>query len=326
MIFSVNRRAFGLGAGALAIAATTDARAQAFPNRPIRVIVPLSAASTGDIVARKVGESLSAELGQPLIIDNQPGAGGVTATAQIARSAKDGYTLGVVSSNHVVSPSVIPNVGYDAVKDFTWLSILTDNSFVLAVPAASPAKTVKDLIDMAKAKPNDVTYASSGNGTVLHLAGVLFAREAGVSLKHVPYKGLAPAINDLLGGVTDSLFTAYAPIAGHVQAGKLRVLAVSTKTRDPVLPNVPTLIEFGLPNYEYTGWIAMMGPADLPKDVVERMTSALRKVVSSPEIREAFGKVGTIAVGNAPADAAKIVAADFAKQTELVKLAGAKVE
>lgn len=325
MTFNLNRRHVVLGAGALALT-SAGARAQAYPSKSIRMVVPLSAASTGDIVARRISDALAAELGQAFVVENLPGAGGVPATAQIARAPKDGYVLGVVSSNHVVAPSVVANIGYDAVKDFTWLSVVGESPFVLAVPATSPARSVKDLIALAKAKPGDITYGSSGNGTVLHLAAVMFANQANIDLKHVPYKGLAPAVNDLLGGTIDALFTAYGPVAGHVQSGKVRLLAISTKTRDPALPELPTLSESGLTDYDYKGWIALIGPADLPKDVSDRMTVALKSVLSKADIREALARSGVNVVGSDPATSATFVARDYARQTELVKLSGAKVE
>lgn len=324
---TLSRRTFGLGTAAIALTATTGASfAQAYPARPIRMILPLSAGSTVDILIRKMQEALASELGQGLVIENLPGAGGVPATDLIARSQKDGYTLGMVSSNHVVAPNVIKDIPYDAVKDFTVMSVVAGSALALVVNAESPFKTAKDLIDAAKAKPGDITYGSSGNGTILHLACVLFAKEAGIDLKHVPYKGVAPMLTDLLGGVTNCVITSLASVQSHVASGKLRMLAVTSRGRDPAAPNVPSLAESGLPNYDYGAWIAMVGPAALPQPVLDKVQKSVKAALAKPDIKDALGKAGLNIIGTEGPAAQAFLAAEAVKHADLVKLSGAKAE
>lgn len=324
---TITRRTFGLGVGATGLAATSGASfAQTYPARQIRMVLPVSAGSTVDILTRKMQDALAADLGQPLVIDNLPGAGGVPATDQIARAPKDGYTLGMISSNHVVAPNVIKDIPYDAVKDFTVVSVVAGSALALVVNADSPFRSVKDLIDAAKAKPGDITYGSSGNGTILHLASVLFAREAGVDMKHVPYKGVAPMVTDLLGGVINCVITSIASVQSHVASGKLRMLAVSSKERDPAAPSVPSLAESGLPKYDYSAWIAMVGPSNLPALVLERMHKALKAALGKAEVKEALGKAGLNIIGMEGATAQAFLASEAIKHADLVKLSGAKAE
>lgn len=324
---SITRRTFGLGAAAASLAATSEtAVAQAYPARQIRMILPVSAGSTVDILIRKMQDALASDLGQPLVIENLPGAGGVPATDQIARAARDGYTLGMISSNHVVAPNVIKDIPYDAVKDFTVVSVVAGSALALVVNADSPFRTVKDLIDAARAKPGDITYGSSGNGTILHLASVLFANEAGIDLKHVPYKGVAPMVTDLLGNVVNCVITSLASVQSHVASGKLRMLAVSSRQRDPAAPAVPSLAESGLPNYDYSAWIAMIGPAGLPQPVLARMQAAIKAAVTKPEVKEALTKAGLNIIGMEGAAAQAFLAAEAVKHASLVKLSGAKAE
>lgn len=324
---SISRRIFGLGSAAAALTATTGlGHAQAYPARAIRMILPVSAGSTVDILTRRMQDALAGELGQGLVIENLPGAGGVPATDQLARAAKDGYTLGMVSSNHVVAPNVIKDIPYDVVKDFTVVSVVAGSALALVVNADSPFKTVKDLIDAAKAKPGDVTYGSSGNGTILHLACVLFAREAGIDLKHVPYKGVAPMVTDLLGGVVNCVITSLASVQSHVASGKLRMLAVSTRQRDPAAPNVPSLAESGLPKYDYAAWIAMIGPAGLPPPVLDKAQKSVKAALAKPEVKDALTKSGLNIIGMDGPAAQTFLAAEAVKHAELVKLSGAKAE
>ena len=323
---TLTRRSLGAGAAALALIGS-GARAQgAYPNKPIRLILPLSAGSTVDILTRKLSDALSTALGQPLVIENNPGAGGVVGTAQIARADKDGYTLGMVSSNHVVVPHVIKDVSWNATRDFTPISVVAGSGLALVVNAESPYRTAQELIAAARARPGDITYGSSGNGTILHLASVLFAKEAGIDLKHVPYKGVAPMVNDLLGNVIQCVITSSASVQSHVAAGRLRILAVSTRKREPSLPNIPSLAEVGLVNYDYAAWIAMIGPADLPAAVVERLQTALKTVLGKPDTKEALDKLGLSIIGSDAATAKTFFESELTKHGDLVRLSGAKAE
>ena len=222
-------------------------------------------------------------LGQNLIVDNKPGAGGTIGTEVLVRSAKDGYTIGMTSSNHVINPYIIKSIQFDSIKDITPISIVATTPSVLVVHPSVAAHTTQEFIALAKEKPAEITYGSAGNGSVLHLAGVMLASQAGIDIEHVPYKGTGPLANDLLGGHINSGFLSVAAALPYIKAGTMRPIAVSTPQRAAALPDVPTFAELGLPNYNFDAWIALIGPADLPKPIVDRLYevtkpfSALRK-------------------------------------------------
>ena len=313
-------------AGVVALAAAAPAPAQGYPTQPIHVIVTSSAGSTGDTLIRALGGPLAKALGQSLVIENAPGSGGVTATEHVVRAPKDGYTLGLISNNHAINPNIYKTINFDSLKDITPISVLGTTPVVLVVNPAVPAKNVQELIALAKARPGALNYGSAGNGTVLHLAGVLFVSEAGIDVHHVPYKGLSQMIGDLMSGQLEMGFAGIASVAGQIKGGKLRALGVSTAQRSPVLPDVPTLVESGLPNYRFEGWLALVGPSGLAPAIVNRLNAEVTAALATREIQEALSAQGVVTVGSSPQAAAQFIAGEMDKHAKLVKRSGATLE
>lgn len=311
---------------AACLASALPAGAQDYPTRPIRVVVTSSPGSTGDTTMRILGSALEKALGQAIVVENVPGSGGIAGTEKVVRAARDGYTLALISNNHAINPHVYRSVPFDAEKDITPISVIGSTPVVLVAHPGVPAKNVRELIALAKAKPGALNYGSAGNGTVLHLAGVLFTSEAGVDIKHVPYKGLAQMTADLVGGQIELGWGGVATVAPQVQAGKLRALAVSTTTRSAVLPDVPTLAESGLSNYRFEGWLALVGPAGLPQPVVDRIHAEVKSALAKKEVQEALQAQGVIAAGSTPDAARAFIRAEMAKHEQLVKRSGAKID
>lgn len=295
------------------------ALAQAYPNKPVKIIVPLSPASTGDIVARHVGEQLAQILGQPMIVENRTGAAGVIGTDAIVRSPADGYTLGMISSNHVINPGVVKNLPYDTLKDLTAISIVAGSPIIFVVSPKLPVKNLQEFIALAKSKPNALTYGSAGNGSVLHLAGVMLATQANIDIQHVPFKGTGPLINDLIGGHVDSGFLSIAAAISHVKAGNMRPLGISTRKPDPALPEAAPLSSQGLPDYEFDAWLALIGPKDMPKPLVDQIYSATQKALASDKIKEQFAAQGLGIMGFDPAKSTTFMASELDKHQKLVK-------
>ena len=266
-----------------ALLATTSAvaAAQDFPSRPVKVILPSSPGNVADLVARTLAHPMSATLGQPVVVENIAGAGGVTGTDRVVRSSKDGYTLGVISNNHVINPSIIKGIPFDSVKDLSVVTVLGTTPLVLVAHPSVAARDARELVALAKANPGKLNYGSAGNGTVLHLAGVLLLNEAGVDIRHVPYKGFAGMLNDLLGGQIQLGFAGLSTVAPHIKSGKLRAIGVPAQARSPALPDVPTLAEAGVPGYSFDAWMALVAPAGLPKPVLDRLHAAARTAMAA---------------------------------------------
>ena len=311
---------------ALLAAASAVAVAQDFPSRPIRVILPSSPGNVADLVARTLSNPMAAALGQPVVIENIAGAGGVTGTDRVVRAPRDGYTLGVISNNHVINPSVIKSIPFDSVKDVSVVTVLGTTPLVLVAHPSLAARDARELVALAKANPGKLNYGSAGNGTVLHLAGVLLVNEAGVDIQHVPYKGFAGMLSDLLGGQIQLGFAGLSTVAPHIRSGKLRALGVSTLARSPTLPDVPTLAEAGVPGYSFDAWMALVAPAGLPKPVLDRLHAAARTGLAAPEVREMFAAQGITAVGSAADPASAFLQAELEKHTKLVKSSGATID
>jgi tripartite-type tricarboxylate transporter receptor subunit TctC len=327
MITMTRRTVLSLAAAcAFTVSVLPASAQQGYPDKPIRMIVPLSAASTVDIVARQLVDQMAPILGQNLIVDNKPGAGGTIGTDVLVRSAKDGYTIGMTSSNHVINPSVIKAIQFDSIKDITPISIVATTPVVLVVHPSVAARTTKEFIALAKEKPGEVTYGSAGNGSVLHLAGVMLASQAGIDIEHVPYKGTGPMANDLLGGHIDAGFLSAAAALPYIKAGTMRPIAVSTPQRAESLPDVPTFAESGLPNYNFDAWIALIGPADLPKPIVDRLYEVTKAVLSSQKTKDAFAAQGISIVGSDPQTSAKFFVTELEKHKRLVEQAKVKAE
>ena len=302
------------------------ATVQAAEKDFIRLIAPNAVGSTVDFTSRLISDGLGKALGKEVVVENLPGAGGIVGTQQLVRAPKDGFTIGVVSDNHVIIPSIYKNLSYDPIKDVTQVSILAINTLVLVTNTALPVRDVKELIDLAKSQPGKLTYGSAGNGSVLHLAGALFCSEAGVNITHVPYKGGSQLATDLVGGHVSMGVVGMSTILQQVKAGKLRALAVTLPKRSPALPDVSTLVEAGVPGYSFTSWIAMIAPANLPQPVVKRLNAAALETLKLKEVREGFAAQGLEPVGSTPEDAKRTFETDIVKKAQIVKQSGAKLE
>ena len=299
---------------------------QAGEKDSIRLIAPNAPGSTVDFTSRLLSPALSKALGKEVVVENLPGAGGIIGTQQLVRAPKDGSTIGIVSDNHVIIPSIYKDVPYDAIKDVTPISILAINTLILVTNTNVQARTVKELIELAKAQPGALSYGSAGNGSVLHLAAELFCSEAGVKITHVPYKGGSQLLADLMGGHVHMGMVGMSTVAEQIKAGKINALAVSTPKRTPVFPNVPTLVEAGLPNYSFTTWIAMIAPGNLPQPVVQRLNGAALDSLKLKEVRDGLAAQGLEIVGSTSEEAAKLFATDIVKKAQIVKQSGAKMQ
>lgn len=294
---------------------------------PIRMIVPLSPGSTVDVVARIMGNQMSKTMGHSVVVENVAGAGGVPGTGQIVRAAKDGSVLGMISSNHVINPSIYKKIPFDSIKDITPITVLGTVPLVLVVHPSLPVKDVKELIALARAKPDSLNVGSAGNGSTLHLAAELLAAEAGgLKFRHIPYKGTGPMTTDLLGNQIQAGFVSVTVAAPLVKNGKLRALGVSTPARTPYLPNVPTLAEQGLPNYSFDAWIAVIGPAGLPQGQVARYYKETKLALDSKEVRDGLAAQGITVIGNTPEQAAQFFRTELVKHANLVKRSGASLD
>jgi len=328
--FLSTRRTFTLAAAsALGLLALTPlaAQAQAFPTKAITIIVPFSAGGTTDILARVLGQFISKDLGQPVIIDNRAGAGGNIGTQLVARAAPDGYTIlmGTVGT-HAINQSLYPKLAFDPIKDFAPLTRVALVPNLLVANPAQPFKTVKELTAYAKANPGKVTFGSSGSGTSIHLSGELFKQMAGVDIQHVAYKGSAPAVNDLLGNHIAIMFDNMPSAISHVKAGKLRPLAVTTAQRSPALPDVPTIAEAGVPGYEATSWFGLLAPARTPAPVVAKLNASILKTLADPDVKKKLLEQGAEPAGETPAQFAAFIASETVKWGKIVKQSGATAQ
>ena len=311
---------------ALALFAT-PAFAQSY-DRPLRTILPVGAGSGVDTIMRTASPALAKALGgQPVVIENLPGAGGITGTQALVKAAPDGATIGVVSNNYVINPSVYKQMPFDSIADITPITVLGTTPLVLVVnPAKLPAKDIKELIALLKAKPGNYNYASSGNGTILHLAAEMFVDQAGVRVNHIPYKGVGPMITDLLGGSVDWGVLALPAVQQHLKAGSLRALGVGSATRIAAALDIPTLAEQGLPQYDVAGWFAVIAPAKLPPAEVKRIHAAFVAAFAAPEVKEAMAAQGNIINPSTPDAAAQFFRSELVKYADLVRKANVKID
>ncbi len=313
---------------AFAAVAAPAVYAQAtFPTKPIRIVVPFPAGGTTDILARAVAQKLTETGGQPVVVDNRPGAGGNIGAELVAKSPPDGYTLlmGTVGT-HAINPSLYARMPYDHQKDFAPVILVAGVPNVLVINPAVPANSVQELIAYGKANPGKLNFASSGSGTSIHLAGELFKTMSGVQMTHVPYKGSAPALADLLGGQVQLMFDNLPSALPQIKGGKLKALAVTSAQRASALPDVPTIAEAGLPGFEATSWFGLLAPAGTPKDVIAKLNGEVAKWLASPEAREKLASQGAIAAGKTPEDFTAHIVAETAKWQKVVKESGAKVD
>ena len=291
-------------------------------DRPVRFILPVATGSGVDTITRAASPALAKALGHSVVIENQPGAGGVVGTAAMVKSPADGYTLSIVSNNHVIYPSVLKSVPFDPVADITPIAVIGSTPLVLVANPKVPAKNAQELIALLKAKPGALNYASSGNGTILHLAAAMFLDEAGVQARHIPYKGVGPMVTDLIGGQVDFGVLALPSIQGHLKSGALRAIGTSSPQRLAAAPDIPTFVEQGLPHYLVDGWFAVVGPKGLPAADVARIHDAFTTAFATPEVKQAMARQGnTIAIGT-PQQAQAWFRSELVKYAALVKKAG----
>ena len=321
------RSMHGWALGALFACAATVASAQGYPNRTIRLVVPFPAGGTTDILAREVAQKLSEVFGQSVVVDNRPGAAGNIGSDLVAKSAPDGYTLlmGTVGT-HAINPSLYSKMPYDHVKDFAPVVLVAGVPNVLVVNPALPVNSVADLIKLAKDKPGQINFASSGSGTSIHLSGELFKTMAGVDMTHVPYKGSSPALTDLIGGQVQIMFDNLPSALPQIKGGRLRAIAVTSLKRAPVLPDIPTINESGLPGFEASSWFGMLAPAGTPAAIVARINAEVNKWLQSADAREKLLGQGAEAAGGSPEQFANHIRAESEKWAKVVKASGAKVD
>ena len=325
LLAPTTRRAALCAAASACLAPSTWAQS-AYPNKPVRLIVPFAPGGFTDVVARILGQKLSVAMGQQFIVENKPGAGSTIGTDQVAKSAPDGYTLVMVSTTHVISPWIYQNLPYDPVKSFTPVSKLVDSAYVLLVNPKVPARNVQEFIALAKAAPNTLHYASSGNGSAQHLMGGLFVSLTGAPLKHVPYKGSSGAANDLVAGVVESSFAGVPNALAQVPQGRLRALAVTTARRIPQLPDVPTLQEAGVPGYDASIWLGLLAPAGTPRDIVDKLNAEIAKLMNAPDSRKALFDAGVEVAPSSPEAMGELLAQEMTRWGKVVKEAGVRLE
>ena len=311
----------------LSVVLSTFAQAQAFPQRPVRIVVPFPPGGGVDITARAIAAELAKSFSQPVTVENRPGAGGNIAAAEVAKAAPDGHTLFLtLNALHAISPVLYSKLPFDALKDFAWVTTLVQFNNVLVTRADGPANSVQDLVAQARAQPGKITFASSGNGTNLHLTGELFKMRAGVDLVHVPYKGSGPAMTDLLGGQVQVMFETIPAAISHIRGGKLKALAVTGARRSPLFPQVPTVAESGLPGFEVQSWYGLVAPAATPKDIVARLNAEAVKGANAKAFRDRLEPLGFDIVTGSPERMGEMVKADAARWAPVVKASGAKID
>jgi tripartite-type tricarboxylate transporter receptor subunit TctC len=311
--------------GALAAPAHAQGDAAKYPSAPIKLVVPFSPGGFTDVVARMLADKLGPELGQPVVVENRVGAGSTIGADYVAKSAPDGYTVVMISTTHVIGPWLYKKLPYDAIKSFAPITKLVDSPYVLVVNPKVPAKTVGELIALARAKPGSLDYASSGNGSSQHLSAALFANMAGIKINHVPYRGSGQALTDIMGGQVAMGFLGVTAALPQIAAGRLRPLAVTTKNRSPDLPDVPSLDEAGVKGYEATIWLGLLAPAGTPKPILDKLHDATAKVMHEPEALKALKAAGLTLSLSSEDEFGELLESESAKWGKVVKDTGASV-
>ena len=314
-------------AGSLASLAVPAAFAQVWPAKPLRIIVPFPPGQAADIIARVIGERLALVLGQSVVIDNKPGAGGTLGADLSAKAPADGYTLGMAGNATMsIAPNMYPNLAYTPAKDFAPVARMASVPFVFSAPAESPIKSITQLIAAAKARPGELSYGSSGNGSTSHLVQALFAEMADVKVNHVPYKGSAASLNDLLGGRLDFSADTTAAVLTHLQSGRLRGIGASSLRRIPFLPDIPTLDEQGVKGYDAIAWAGLVAPAGTPQPVLARLNAEIVRIIEQPEVRQRFATLAIVPLTDTREQFAAFLQSDLRQWTTAVKVSGARVE
>jgi len=319
-------KALSAALAALGLAASVAAQAQAYPGKAVKLVVPYPPGGPTDIVARVIGQKLSEQTGQQFIVENRAGAGGNIGAEAVARAPADGYTLLIATTAHAINMSLFKKLGYDTLKDFSPVSLLTYGPLVIVAHPSLPAQNVRELIALAKAKPGAINFASSGNGQSTHLSGELFNAMAGVKMTHIPYKGSAPALTDVMGGQASLMFDTMLSAMPFVKSGKLKALAVTSAVRSPAAPELPTVAESGLPGYETFAWNGVLVPAGTPKDVIAKLSAELKRAMEVPEVKEKFSGQGFAAAWNTPEAFNAFLLAEVDKWSAVVKTSGTTVD
>jgi tripartite-type tricarboxylate transporter receptor subunit TctC len=312
------------GLAALALSLIQPAAAQDYPARQVRLIVPFGAGGPADVYARVIAQHLSEEMKQTFIVENRPGAGSIIGTDAVAKSAPDGYTLLVMSNTHTTNESLVPTKPFQLMRDFVPVATLNYSDLIMVVHPSVPAKDLKEFIALAKAKPGELNYASSGPGTPYHMAGELFKAMSGTNIVHVPHKASGEARNAVIGGHVQMMFDAITTMAPNAAAGQVRALGTTGAKRSALTPDIPTVAEAGVAGYEATIWLGVMAPAGTPKDIVGKLNAGINKVLARPDVKEAWAKQGAVPMAMTPAEFDKYLQTDIEKWANVVKSAGIK--
>lgn len=320
------RRVVQMGVGLLAASALTVFAQNSYPSKPVRIVVGFSAGGTTDVVARIMAKELTQALGQSFIIENRPGGGSNIATEVVKAADPDGYTLLFVAVTSTINQTLYPKIKFDLNRDFEAVALGAKVPNILVVHPSVPANNVKEFIEWARANDDKIAYASSGSGTSIHMAGEMFKVRTGLKTQHVPYKGSAPAVTDLIGGQVQFMFDNMPASWPHVQSGKLKALAVTTKTRSPSAPNVPTLEESGVAPFDVTSWFGLIAPKGTPKEVVDKLNLVMNQAFDKPEVKSAYEKLGAVAEKNSPKDFSNFIRQEVSTWAPVVKASGATVD
>jgi tripartite-type tricarboxylate transporter receptor subunit TctC len=313
--------------GIVAVCTLSLAQAQTYPSKPIVMVVPLAAGSSLDVVLRIITQKMSENMGQQIVVDNQPGAAGMIGAERFMRAAPDGYTLAAFNDSVLTMvPNLHKKIAYDPVASFAPVGLMVNNSWTLAAHPSLPAKNVAELIALAKAKPGELNYSSGGNGSPQHIAMELFQSMAGIKLTHVPYKGTTQATLDVIGGQIPMMFSGTNAVVNQVREGKLRALATGGATRSPLLPNVPTVAESGLPGYEFVTWMGMFAPLNTPKEIIARVNAELARALAAPDLRERLAAQGVEIKTSTPEQLAALTTARLEQMARIIKDAGIHIE
>jgi len=321
------KRLFGaVAAFSILLASAGHSLAQGWPNRPIRMVVPYTPGGYTDLMARLVGQKISEALGQPIVFENKPGANAIIGTDTVAKAAPDGYTFGTVIAAHAVNATLNPKLPYDTLKDFTYVSLMSVAPLIMIAHPSLPANNVKELVALAKTKPGQLNFASSGVGAAAHLTMEMFKSRTGIEMQHIPYKGTAGALQDTVGGQINVMFDIVGPLMPQVRSGNAKAIVVTAKERIPAAPDVPTMAEQGVPDFVSGTWAGIIAPAGTPKEIVDRVAAEAKKALADPAMKAKLAEQGIVAVGDGPDEFRVFVTDEIARWNKVITDAGIKME